>query len=300
MRFAPPVVHPAHPGGGSQQLTKSTAHAPVRLNRRVTASNRRVAVPGRASRPPRGAVAGPRRGRANPAAREMYYDTAVDPVRESPSQPAGDAEGATLLPGTSQAHGPRGLGDLWKAGTRSPAEGESPPRRVKLSGADDRGGGTETPGARMGRWTERARDEGAEPMSAEQTAENAKRTPLYDVHRQLGANLVEFAGYLMPLRYASETAEHQAVRTGAGLFDLSHMGEIFVSGPEAGAALDYALIGTLSSMAVGRARYTMLCAQDGGVLDDLIVYRLADATWMVVANAANTGVVRDALVERAA
>src|SRR5690606_3912206 len=107
----------------------------------------------------------------------------------------------------------------------------------------------------------------------------------------LGANLVEFAGYLMPLRYASETAEHQAVRTGAGLFDLSHMGEIFVSGPEAGAALDYALIGALSSMAVGRARYTMLCAQDGGV---------PDATWMVVANAANTGVVRDALVERAA
>lgn len=137
-------------------------------------------------------------------------------------------------------------------------------------------------------------------MSAEQTAENAKKTPLYDVHRELGANLVEFAGYLMPLRYASETAEHQAVRTGAGLFDLSHMGEIFVSGPEAGAALDYALIGALSSMAVGRARYTMLCAQDGGVLDDLIVYRLADATWMVVANAANTGVVRDALVERAA
>ncbi|TDE34081.1 glycine cleavage system aminomethyltransferase GcvT [Actinomadura sp. 6K520] len=128
----------------------------------------------------------------------------------------------------------------------------------------------------------------------------AKKTPLYDVHQELGANLVDFAGYLMPLRYASETAEHQAVRTGAGLFDLSHMGEIFVSGPGAGAALDYALVGNLAPMAVGKARYTMLCAQDGGVLDDVIVYRLADATWMVVANAANTDVVREALVERAA
>ncbi|MFA1550658.1 glycine cleavage system aminomethyltransferase GcvT [Actinomadura chokoriensis] len=139
-----------------------------------------------------------------------------------------------------------------------------------------------------------------------------KTTPLHDVHRDLGASIVDFAGYLMPLRYRSETAEHQAVRTGAGLFDLSHMGEIFLSGPGAGAALDYALVGNLSSMPVGKARYTMICGHDGGVLDDLIVYRLADReaagsadgggtpTWMVVANAANAAVVRDALVERAA
>ena len=127
----------------------------------------------------------------------------------------------------------------------------------------------------------------------------AKKTPLHDVHQDLGANLVDFAGYLMPLRYASETTEHQAVRTGAGLFDLSHMGEIFVSGPGAGAALDFALVGNVASMPVGKARYTVLCGQDGGILDDLIVYRLADATWMVVANAANADVVRDALVERA-
>ncbi|SPT58941.1 MULTISPECIES: glycine cleavage system aminomethyltransferase GcvT [Actinomadura] len=134
-------------------------------------------------------------------------------------------------------------------------------------------------------------------MSADSTA---KKTPLHDVHEDLGANLVDFAGYLMPLRYASETAEHQAVRTGAGLFDLSHMGEIFLSGPGAGAALDFALVGNLSPMPVGKARYTMICGQDGGVLDDLIVYRLADETWMVVANAANADVVRDALAERAA
>jgi glycine cleavage system T protein len=127
-----------------------------------------------------------------------------------------------------------------------------------------------------------------------------KKTPLHDVHRDLGANLVDFAGYLMPLRYASETAEHRAVRTAAGLFDLSHMGEIFVSGPGAAAALDFALVGNLSPMAVGRARYTMICAPTGGVIDDLIVYRLRDETFMVVANAANAGTVRDALIERAA
>ncbi|MFC5745088.1 glycine cleavage system aminomethyltransferase GcvT [Actinomadura rugatobispora] len=127
-----------------------------------------------------------------------------------------------------------------------------------------------------------------------------RKTPLYDVHRDLGAHLVDFAGFLMPLRYASETAEHRAVRAAAGLFDLSHMGEVFVDGPEAGAALDHALVGNLSPMAVGKARYTMICGADGGVLDDLIVYRLAAETFMVVANAANVATVREALAERAA
>ncbi len=133
-------------------------------------------------------------------------------------------------------------------------------------------------------------------MSAAQTP--AKHTPLYEIHRELGANLVEFAGYMMPLRYGSETAEHQAVRTAAGLFDLSHMGEIFVSGPAAAAALDYALVGHISALRVGRARYTMICDSAGGVLDDLIVYRLAPETFMVVANAANAATVLTALTER--
>jgi Glycine cleavage system T protein (aminomethyltransferase) len=127
---------------------------------------------------------------------------------------------------------------------------------------------------------------------------DVKRTPLYEIHSDLGANLVDFAGYLMPLRYGSETAEHLAVRTSAGLFDISHMGEIFVSGPQAAAALDYALVGDLSALALGRARYTMICDAAGGVLDDLIVYRLADQTFMVVANASNVTVVRDALIDR--
>jgi len=111
--------------------------------------------------------------------------------------------------------------------------------------------------------------------------------------------MTSFAGWQMPLRYTSETAEHQAVRHAAGLFDLSHMGEIPVRGPGAGAALDYALTGHLSALRPGRARYTMICAEDGGVLDDLVVYRLDEDEFLVIANAANTEVVFGALRERA-
>jgi glycine cleavage system T protein (aminomethyltransferase) len=130
-------------------------------------------------------------------------------------------------------------------------------------------------------------------------AQAPRRTPLHEVHERLGATMTPFAGWLMPLRYRSETAEHQAVRGSAGLFDLSHMGEIFVTGAGAGEALDYALVGHLSALVPGRARYTMICAGDGGVLDDLIVYRLGQDEFLVVANAANTPVVSAALHERA-
>ena len=111
--------------------------------------------------------------------------------------------------------------------------------------------------------------------------------------------MTSFAGWQMPLRYASETAEHQAVRRAAGLFDLSHMGEIRLSGPGAGAALDYALTGQLSTLRPGRARYTMICAADGGVLDDLVVYRQDEDEFLVIANAANTDVVLSQLRDRA-
>ena len=116
-------------------------------------------------------------------------------------------------------------------------------------------------------------------------------TPLRAVHERLGATMTDFAGWLMPLRYEGETAEHQAVRKSAALFDLSHMGEIAVTGPGAGAALDYAVTGWPSALKVGGARYTMLCAPDGGILDDLIIYRQADERFLVVANASNTDVV---------
>ncbi|NJP72945.1 glycine cleavage system aminomethyltransferase GcvT [Streptomyces sp. C1-2] len=130
-----------------------------------------------------------------------------------------------------------------------------------------------------------------------------RRTALDALHRSLGATMTDFAGWDMPLRYGSEREEHLAVRTRAGLFDLSHMGEITVTGPDAPALLNHALVGDLATLAVGRARYTMICRADGGILDDLIVYRLADAehpVYLVVANASNARTVLDALTERAA
>ncbi|MFD6431903.1 glycine cleavage system aminomethyltransferase GcvT [Streptomyces venezuelae] len=127
-------------------------------------------------------------------------------------------------------------------------------------------------------------------------------TALDAVHRALGATMTDFAGWDMPLRYASERDEHNAVRTKAGLFDLSHMGEITVSGPEAVDFLNFALVGNIGSIGVGRARYTMIVAEDGGILDDLIVYRLGEPDapeYMVVANASNAQTVLDALSDRA-
>ncbi|HVB42127.1 MAG TPA: glycine cleavage system aminomethyltransferase GcvT [Streptosporangiaceae bacterium] len=133
----------------------------------------------------------------------------------------------------------------------------------------------------------------------DQQSPAVRRTPLADVHEGLGATMTDFAGWLMPLRYGSETAEHNAVRSAAGLFDLSHMGELFVTGPGAAAALDYALVGAASAIVPGRARYTMICAPDGGVIDDLIVYRLADEEFLVVANASNARTVAAELAARA-
>jgi len=123
-------------------------------------------------------------------------------------------------------------------------------------------------------------------------------TPLLDRHIALGAKVVEFAGWLMPIQYAGILEEHRAVRSAAGLFDLSHMGELVVEGPEAAAALAAALVTDPLTLAIGRAHYSMICAPDGGILDDLIVYRLAEDRFMVVANASNARVVSDALAER--
>ncbi|QFZ24757.1 glycine cleavage system aminomethyltransferase GcvT [Saccharothrix syringae] len=127
----------------------------------------------------------------------------------------------------------------------------------------------------------------------------SRRTPLHAEHEALGAMFTDFAGWRMPLRYDSELAEHRAVRASAGLFDLTHMGEIVLTGPAAGAALDHALVGHASAIGVGRARYTMICEADGGVVDDLIVYRTGEQEYLVVANASNAAVVHGALVERA-
>ena len=126
----------------------------------------------------------------------------------------------------------------------------------------------------------------------------APRKPAGRRHAALGARLIEFGGWLMPVQYGSIIEEHRAVRERAGLFDLSHMGELFVEGPEAGAALARALVSDPPALAVGRAQYSMICAPDGGILDDLIVYRVGAERFLVVANAGNATLVSDTLAER--
>jgi aminomethyltransferase len=123
-------------------------------------------------------------------------------------------------------------------------------------------------------------------------------TPLADIHSTLGARLIEFGGWLMPVQYGSIIDEHRTVRERVGLFDLSHMGELYVEGPDAGHALAAALISDPPSLTIGRAHYSMICAPDGGIIDDLIVYRLGEASFLVVANAGNAAIVSDALAER--
>ena len=128
--------------------------------------------------------------------------------------------------------------------------------------------------------------------------DGSRATPLLSRHVALGARMIDFGGWHMPVQYTSILSEHRAVRERAGLFDLSHMGELFVEGPDAGEALAGALVTDPPSLEVGRAHYSMICAPDGGVIDDLIVYRLAEDRFLVVANASNAPVVSDALAER--
>ncbi len=123
-------------------------------------------------------------------------------------------------------------------------------------------------------------------------------TPLEDRHRTLGAKLVEFAGWLMPVQYEGILVEHRAVREKAGVFDLSHMGELFIEGKDAVDALRHSVVSDPGALAVGRAQYSMMATPEGGVIDDLIVYRLGDEHFLIVANASNAGVVSDALAER--
>ena len=118
-----------------------------------------------------------------------------------------------------------------------------------------------------------------------QRTQTLKRTPFHDFHRSAGARLVEFAGYEMPLRYTGDQREHQCVRERAGLFDISHMGEYRVEGPGAGEFLNRMVTNDVAALEVGQALYSPLCRPDGGIVDDLLVYRLA-SRYMVVVNAA--------------
>ncbi|WP_426169796.1 glycine cleavage system aminomethyltransferase GcvT [Microbacterium sp. DWRC1-3] len=123
-------------------------------------------------------------------------------------------------------------------------------------------------------------------------------TPLRERHEALGASFTDFGGWQMPVRYTSDLAEHHAVRESAGIFDISHMAEFLVTGEAAAEFLDYALAGRISAMPVGKAKYSLLIAEGGGIIDDVIAYRLAEDRYLVIANAGNRGFVDSAFAKR--
>lgn len=114
-----------------------------------------------------------------------------------------------------------------------------------------------------------------------------RRTPLHDRHVRAGGRIVPFAGWEMPVQYKGIVDEHQAVRTACGVFDVSHMGELELSGEYAAQVVDYLITNDASKLVDGQALYTCACKEDGGILDDLIIYRAAQDRWMIVCNASN-------------
>ena len=118
-------------------------------------------------------------------------------------------------------------------------------------------------------------------------SQTLRRTPLFDRHAAAGARLVPFAGWEMPVQYTGIREEHLAVRRASGVFDVSHMGEIETRGPQALDFLQRVLSNDVAKIADGGAQYSVLCREDGGVLDDLFTYRLADDRYLTVTNAAN-------------
>jgi aminomethyltransferase len=114
-----------------------------------------------------------------------------------------------------------------------------------------------------------------------------KATPLYDIHKKLGAKIIPFAGYLMPVMYDSITAEHLRVRSAVGMFDVSHMGEFEVTGPGAIDFIQHVVTNNFEKLVTNQIMYTCMCFEDGGIVDDLLVYNLEDKIFMVV-NASNT------------
>ncbi len=122
-----------------------------------------------------------------------------------------------------------------------------------------------------------------------------RSTVLHDRHAALGASFTDFGGWLMPVRYTSDLAEHHAVRSAAGLFDISHMAEFLVHDGRAADFLDLALAGRISTMRVGKAKYSLVLASDGGIVDDVIVYRTGEQYFLIIANAGNRDAVAAAL-----
>lgn len=115
-----------------------------------------------------------------------------------------------------------------------------------------------------------------------------KRTALFEEHRALGGRLIDFGGWELPVQYTGVMDEHLACRSAAGLFDVSHMGEVLVQGPDAEAFLNYLVTNNISKIAVNQAQYTLMCNPEGGVVDDLVIYRKSPTDFLVVVNASNT------------
>jgi aminomethyltransferase len=125
---------------------------------------------------------------------------------------------------------------------------------------------------------------------SEPSTSDLKRTPLYDAHVKAGARMVPFGGWQMPVQYTGIIEEHRTVRAKVGLFDVSHMGELEVDGPDALAAVQRLTTNDAAVLEVGQLQYTLLCAPDGGIVDDATVYRLAAERFMIVVNASNTDI----------
>lgn len=126
----------------------------------------------------------------------------------------------------------------------------------------------------------------------------SRRTPLFDLHRAAGARFTEFSGWEMPVQYAGIIAEHNVVRSSAGLFDVSHMGELEIRGSGALALCQRVATNDASKLAVGQAQYTVWCTEDGGTIDDTILYRLGDERYMFCVNAGNAETCRDWIFEQ--
>lgn len=145
-----------------------------------------------------------------------------------------------------------------------------------------------------GEFTDAESSASARPIPGELVSD-LRSTALADRHAALGASLTDFGGWSMPVRYTSDLAEHHAVRTAAGLFDISHMAEFTVVGAGAGALLDALLAGRISTMKVGKAKYSLLLDEQGGIVDDVIVYRRGAENFLVISNAGNRALVAAAL-----
>lgn len=115
----------------------------------------------------------------------------------------------------------------------------------------------------------------------------SKKTPFYAIHEKAGAKLVDFAGYQMPVQYAGIKVEHNAVRNAVGMFDVSHMGEFYIHGPGAFDLVQKVTVNDVSKLVPGKAQYSCMCYEDGGIVDDLIVYKLFDEDYILVVNASN-------------